>query len=250
MSYSTRYLATKAQILRGGMAATYYNAIPCNRSIYAVTNEEQAFATHLTSGTTTDTVTLEGQTNIIGRTVDWTVDNRTNIISGSQIVSSGSTYSIATPGIDYTISYASGTVARLDSGNIPYGGTVYTTYGWEEPCVDVSTGSPNATCPQCSGRGYNWGSGTNVVGLPHIPSFDSPYTKIGYFQMGDMIFTVPEEYGIHVSYDGEDPLLIRDKIVVDGVDWRVIASPEKIQLGNEILARKLHCRPIKTVPGA
>jgi len=243
MTHSYRYNATKAQMNRGGMSAEYFNALPCNVSTYSVTNETHTFSTHLTSGTVLNTVTLDGEVNIIGRTVDWTLPN-TDIISGSQIVTSGSL--VCTPSIDYSINYASGTITRLTTGNILYGGTIAVDYQWNRPCIDPSTGSPNRTCPQCGGNGYTWGSGTTIIGLPHIPKFDSPFMKLGYFQTGDMMFTVPEEYQISISYDGDDPLLIRDKLIVNGEEWRVMSSPSSIQLNNEVLAKQLHCRRKKT----
>jgi hypothetical protein len=242
---SSRYLAVRAQIQRGGMVGVFSNAIPHNTSTYTVTNESQTFATNLTSGTTIGLITLDGEVNIIGRTVDWTVNDRTKITSGSQVVSSGSI--VGANSIDYTMDYNNGTIARIESGRFPYGATLLINYQWERPCIDVSTGSPNATCPQCSGTGYNYGSGTSVIGLPHIPKYDSPYMKLGYFQTGDLLYTVPAEYNLDIKYDGTDNLLVRDKLILDNEEWQVMSTPEKIQLGNDILAHKLHLRRRKQI---
>jgi len=247
MTHSSRYEAVKAQILRGGMAGVFYNAMPHNESLYVVTDEQHSFPTHLTSGSTINVITLDGETNIIGRTVDWTLE-RTDIISGTQIVTvSGTTNWVATPNIEYTTSYASGTITRLITGDIPYGAVVLVDYQWERPCIDLSTGSPNATCPQCNGDGYFYGSGTSVIGLPHIPKFESPFTRTGFWQTGDLFYTIPEEYNIDVRYYGTDQLFIRDKLVMNGEDWNIMSSPESIQLNNEVLAKKLHLRRRKEI---
>ena len=242
---SQRYLSVKAQIQRGGMLGEYYNAIPHDISLYAVVGESQTFATNLTSGTVMNLITLEGETNLIGRTVDWTVNDRTKITSGSQVVYSGTI--VGSNSIDYTINYDEGTISRISNGVFPYGSTVKINYQWERPCVDVSTGSPNATCPQCDGDGYFYGSGTTVIGLPHIPKYESPFTKVGYWQTGDLFYTVPAEYNLDMRYTGEDQLLVRDKLVLDNEDWVVMSTPEKIQLGSDILAHKLHLRRKKPI---
>lgn len=242
---SSRYNAVKSQIERGGMSGIFYNAIPHDISTYAVSSEAHTFATNMTSGTMLDTVTLNGETNMIGRTVDWTVNDRTKIVSGTQVVISGSIVGIS--GIDYSIDDQDGIISRIETGHFPYGATINASYEWQRPCIDVSLGSPNATCPQCSGTGYNYGSGTSVIGLPHIPKYDSPYTKIGYWQTGDMFYTIPTEYNIDIRYYGEDSLLVRDKLVINSEDWKIMSTPEVIQLGNEVLAKKLHLRRFKQI---
>jgi len=246
---SFRYEAIKRQIERGGVDAIFYNRLPCNTSTYVVTDEERTFPILNTSGTTVNRFTLYGETNVIGRTVDWGLDD-TSVQRNTFVLASGTSQArMYVSGTDFNLYPDSGEVVRVSGSSISYGATVYCTYNWERPCIDESTGGPNKSCPQCSGTGGFWGSGTHITGLFHIPRYDSPLTKLGYFETGDMQFTYPYEYQIDVNSSGDDSLYLRDRLVINGEEWRVMSKPETIQMANEYFVKKLHCRRFKTSPG-
>ena len=246
---SFRYNKIKQMIQRGGCEAIFYNRLPCNTSTYVNVDEEQSFATHTTSGTTINSFTLDGETNIIGRTVNWNRDDH-GVQRNTFVLTSGTDQNgYYASGTDYSMWPDEGLVRIASGSNIAYGATVYASYNWERPCIDESFGGPNKTCSLCSGTGGYWGSGTHLTGLFHIPKYDSPFTKLGYFETGDMEFTYPYEYQISVTSDGNANQYLRDRLVIENEEWRIMSKPATIQMANEFFVKKLHCRRYKESPG-
>lgn len=244
----SRIPIVKLQIERGGIPATWYAATNHVQSVYTVVDEVDTFIERAYA--TDDYLTLQGKTSIIGRTTDWTEPN-TGIKVGSVVVKDstgtityreGSTY-------DYTIDYTNAEIIRTDTSMIDHLATVKVSYSWYQPCISPETGNANKDCPQCNGKGVTYDDGTDVIGLLHIPKYESPLTKIGYFEMGDAIFTTTSLYKIKAKGYGDDHFYVRDLIVInDGTAnqiWRVLSKPETIQIAGEYLAHKVHIRKIK-----
>jgi len=229
------------QIERGGMDGQYYKALVHEHSFFAVADEAVFW------DGSTNTVTLKGYESAIGRTIDWT-DPDAAIASGSVSVKD-SNGNIFIEGTDYTVDYDNGTITRLPQGNIPRRTYSFVNYQWKIRCVDLSTGNPRMNCPQCGGKGFIWDNPIIVRGLFHIPNYDSPLTKIGYFEIGDAIFTVPYHWDFGVGPQGIDNLYLRDRIDIAGEAWRIMFKPQSIQMQNQFIAKKLHLRRLKYTPG-
>jgi hypothetical protein len=247
MVAGVRINLVKNQIDRGGVAAKWYSAIPCITSTYTVTNETQKLIPRPFS--VDDYCTLNGKTSIIGATVTWTEPD-TNVISGSVIVTDVAGTTIFTENIDYTIDYEAGEIIKTDVSRIPPLSYIKISYRWQQPCVSPETGNPRDDFPQCNGNGVTYSIYTSIIGLLHIPKYESPLTKIGFFELGDAIFTTTSLDKIKATgYGNTDDLYRRDILVInDGTMdqvWRVIAKPETIQLQNEYLAHKVHIRKVK-----
>ena len=189
---------------------------------------------------------------MIGRTTDWE-ESDTAVVSGSVTVTNTAKTITYTEGAsdDYTVDYDAGEIIRNDRSLIPRGGIILVTYLWSQPCISPETGNPRSDCPLCHGRGvvYTTTDAVPVIGLLHIPNYESPLTKIGFFEMGDAIYTTTSLDKIKAKGYGDDHLYMRDILIInDGVQdqtWRVLAKPETIQLANEYLAHKVHIRKIK-----
>jgi len=250
MGLGQRIQIVKRQIDRGGVDGTWYPATICPGYRKSVTNESCELEPRTTY--VDDYCTLKGRESMIGRTTDWEASD-TTVVSGSVTVKSADGTITYTEGSsdDYTVNYELGEIIRNDLSSIPRGATILVTYSWSQPCINPETGNPRYNCPLCQGRGviYDTTAGTVIRGLLHIPNYESPLSKIGFFEMGDAIFTTTSLYKIVAKGYGDDHLYIRDIIVInDGVQnqvWRVLSKPETIQLANEYLAHKVHIRKIK-----
>lgn len=233
-------------IERGGVKATWYSATPCKKARYTVVNETCKLIPR--SYVVDDYCVLKGKESIIGATVDWSQPN-TAVKTGTVVVKDETgaiTYTITT---DYTVDYAAGEVSLADGSRIRPRATILVSYEWYQPCVNPETGNPRIDCPVCDGRGVTYSDRTEVIGLLDIPKYDSTLTKVGFFEMGDAIFTTSSLYLIKAKGVGNDHLFTRDILVInDGVNnqiWRVLSKPETIQLANEYLAHKVHIRKIR-----
>ena len=229
------------QIERGGVDALYYKALIHEYVIYTVIGEELFF------DGTTNSITLDGETSPTGRTTDWTLPD-TSISLGTVMIKDidGNTFIENT---DYIVDYDEGIINRIPQQGIPLKKTVYCAYQWRTHCVEISTGNPRRNCPQCGGKGFVWAEPVPIIGLMHIPSYSSPYSKIGYYEEGDMEFTVPSNKDLGVGPQGIDNLFLRDRIDVAGESWRIMYKPQTIQMQNQYIAKKLHLRRLKFTPG-
>lgn len=227
------------QIERGGVDALYYKALIHERSLYT-TVDELYF-----DGSTNDK-TLLGDVSPIGRTTVWG-QSEAHIVSGTVSITDGTTTFVE--GTDYTVNYETGVVTRIPKHAIPLKKTVFCGYQWQIRCVDLSTGNPRHDCPQCRGKGFIWQAPVKIKGLMHIPNYDSPFTKLGYFEQGDVEFTVPYNVDLGVGPQGIDNLFLRDRVDVAGESWRIMYKPQSIQMQNQYIAKKLHLRRLKLTPG-
>jgi len=236
------------QLERGGMPAVVYAPTKCELAIYPVVDEVHQLIPRTYS--TDDYCTLTGEESIIGATTDWTApDTKIKLRSVTvKNVDKTITYIESSTG-DYTVDYEAGEIIRNDVSRIPVGSSISVSYRWQEPCLNPETGAPRPDCPICGGNGVIYTLAANIIGLFHIPNYDSQLAKVGYFEIGDAFFTTSSTYNFGAGGDGTGNLYTRDILVInDGtIDqvWRVLAKPNTIQLAGEYLAKKLHIRKIK-----
>lgn len=65
---------------------------------------------------------------------------------------------------------------------------------WACPCLNPTSGSPNARCPYCSGKGRIWDA-KPVDALAAVSSSKTQleWAKFGQWLSGDMVLTIPED---------------------------------------------------------
>jgi hypothetical protein len=233
-----RVQIVKRQIERGGVDALWRVASPVNKSRNVVTNE---------SYTLTNTITLYGRTSIIGETVDWSLPD-THVNTGTVVVKSDDLLTTYTENTDYSANYTTAVITRIGTGAIFPGSTIKISYHWEEPMVLLRSGNAR---PENDSAGINviYDRGTTIKGLLHIPKYESPLMKVGFFELGDAIFTTTTLYKVKARGQGNYDYMTRDILTIDDGTgpqiWRVLSKPETIQLQNEFLAHKIAIRKLK-----
>jgi hypothetical protein len=219
-----------------GYQGFWYKSVICPGTTYRVTNEIQQFKTPY------DTIiTLDGYLSLAGGTTNWDLPD-TNVISGTVSVKNVSGTITYLLNSDYTVDYANGQVIRVETGAISSSGEVSVNYSWTEPCVDIKTGNPRVYCPVCDGVGWTYEDPEPVYGLYHVPRFDSPLTEVGYWRFGDVYFTVSAFSDIGIRTKNEMHLLLRDKLVINNREYRVMEEGSTFNMQNEILGCRLHLR--------
>ena len=218
-----------------GFEAQWYKVIICPGPKYRVIGEQQQFVPP------SDVITLDGFLSLIGATTDWTQPG-THITQASVSVQDSSGIVTYVINKDYTVDYDGGQITRLDTGTIPSTGNVLVNYTWKEPDISPSTGNPRIDCPICEGEGRIFASPVSVMGLMHVPQFNSPLTELGYFRFGDCFFTVAPDTPIGITSANDAHLLIRDKVIVNNREYRVMAEGSTLNMQDEVLGIRLHLR--------
>ena len=98
---------------------------------------------------------------------------------------------------------------------------------------------------------FNTGTRINVI--VEVPKFKSEFTKIGFFQEGDVFIAFPANYRITADNMGSFEnnknshlTFVRHKIKILGQDFRVLNPPELIFAENEVVGKRAHLRLIQT----
>lgn len=84
------------------------------------------------------------------------------------------------------------------------------------PCVNPATASPRLDCPHCAGKGVLWAAPVSGVAAVPSQSVQREYAKIGNWEQGDMILSIPGDSPLYaigerdrvVQLNGHDPFSI------------------------------------------
>lgn len=244
---SIRTAAVEGLVSRGGVIVTIYSAIPCTGDTINIDSELQQFDYELNRD---NDIVLTGMVNIVGNKIDWSTGNE--IIPGSIVMTDVSGVSGYIENIDYTVDYSTATITRTTTGNIQDLDIVKINYSWHLDCPEEKTGNPNRFCQSCKdpdqgnvSTGVIYYKSTTVKALFHIPNYNSDYSKMGVWKLGDGIVSVPYNIEVNAKNYSDGGFFCQDKIKIQGVDgiWKVMSTPQTIQMG-EFLGKRIHCRKI------
>ena len=245
---SIRNNAIKGMVDRGGVTVTIYNATPCSGDNLGVSNELQQFNNSLNGDNTID---LTGNESIIGQHTDWTLIGN-EIVADSVVVTDSSGVSGYNEGTDYTVDYDLAIITRVVTGAILDLEIVKIHYAWHFDCIDEKTGSPNRLCTSCIDTdqgtyptGVIYTKETTMKALFHIPTYNSPFEKVGVWKLGDAVITVPYNVQVNANNYEDGGFFCQDKIKVQGQPGilKVMSMPQTITMG-EFLGKRIHCRKI------
>ena len=233
---------------RGGVYVTVYNSTACSGDTTYIANELHQFDYALY---TSNAITLDGRTSLIGMNTDWTLSGA-DIVSGSIVVTDASGVSGYQENTDYTVDLENGTITRKTTGNLFDKDIIKVNYAFHLDCIDEKTGNPSRFCNTCKdpdrgdvSTGIIYNNSFTRKALFHIPNYDSPFEKNGVWKQGDAVLTFP--YGININATGvPGGIFLQDKVKIIGQVgvWIIISQPQSIQMG-QYLGLRCHLRKVE-----